>query len=97
MKEFKQRIKLAEMARLLSRSTKQFRVDVHNYEIPCLRLCRTCLFDPEEVEQHLREYNQPITVFSSAKSSVPGTAKARRNAGAETNHFDRYKTLLGLV
>ena len=38
MQERNQHIKLSEMARLLSRSSKQFKKDVEIYNIPCIKL-----------------------------------------------------------
>lgn len=97
MKEFKQRIKLAEMARLLSRSVKQFRADVRNYNIPCIRLGRTMLFEPEEVERYLLENQQTKFVSSPTEPPNSRAAKPPQISKSDSNQSDRYQTLLGLV
>lgn len=101
-KNFKHRVKLPEMARLLSRSPKQFRRDVANYEIPHLKLGRDKLFDPEEVEQLLlsKSFEPRLSRSRSSTKSKPvnsslipktlpenSTAKERKR---------RYEIMLGL-
>lgn len=97
MKQFNQRIKLPEMARLLSRSSKQFRVDVFTYRIPHIQLGRNKLFDPEEVERYLIENGQTNSHSSTTKSVDFRSPKPSRIAKSETVQSNRYQTLLGLV
>ncbi len=82
MKEFNQHIRLADMARLLSRSVKQFRTDVHNHAIPHLRLGRDKLFDPDLVIRYLSVQPEPpekssIEEFHNFQPAVKKTVERR--------------------
>lgn len=96
MHEYKQWVKLPVMARILSRSVKQFRADVKKYNIPCLELGRDRLFDPEKVTQYLsvksNSSEQSDTVQSTANNSP--AKKTKNSEQSETEN--RYKSLLGL-
>ena len=97
MKEFNQHIKLADMARLLSRSVKQFRADVHNHSIPHLRLGRDKLFDPDLVIRYLSVQPKPPEK-SSIKEFITSSPPSKKLLKEElkTNDANRYKSLLGL-
>jgi hypothetical protein len=98
MKVFRERIKLPEMARLLSRSAKQFRVDVKKYSIPHLCLGRDKLFDPEEVERFLTGKQEPIAKHTLTQLFVVANSpKHSQKTETETLHTERYKSLLGLT
>lgn len=97
MKQFNQRIKLPEMACLLSRSPKQFRVDVFTYRIPHIQLGRNKLFDPEEVERYLIENGQTNAASLPAESGSFRSTKPTRIAKSDATQSNRYETLLGLV
>lgn len=97
MKQFNQRIKLPEMARLLSRSSKQFRADVSTYRIPHIQLGRNKLFDPEEVERYLIQNSQTSAAPSPAESGSIRSTKPSRIAKSDPTQSNRYQTLLGLV
>ena len=90
------------MAKLLSRSAKQFRADVKKYEIPHLKLGRDRLFDPNEVEQVLL-VRQSAQSNASATQEKPATIshqkavyKTQSNAKDEQDATTRYELLLGL-
>lgn len=95
MKMFSKRIKLPEMAKLLSRSAKQFRRDVANHEIPHLRLGRTKLFDAIEVFEFLSRQTRESSEFSKA-----GKVKLKKQTLKQQINFDEqkehYKDLLKL-
>jgi len=97
MEEFNRHIKLPEMARLLSRSVKQFRADVRNHSIPHLRLGRDKLFDPDLVIGYLSVQSEPPEKFSVKEfiTSSPPSKKLLEEE-SETNDANRYKLLLGL-
>lgn len=97
MKDFNQRIKLPEMARLLSRSIKQFRADVCNYQIPYIQLGRNKLFDPQEVEQYLIEYKLSNSTSSATRSSNFPSTKPSKFIKTDSSQINRYQALLGLV
>ena len=97
MKEFNQRIKLPAMARLLSRSIKQFRADVCNYQIPYIQLGRNKLFDPEEVERYLIEFRLANSASSTTQSSNFHSTKPHKIIKPDSGQSNRYQTLLGLV
>jgi len=97
MKEVNQRIKLPEMARLLSRSIKQFRADVCNYQIPHIQLGRNKLFDPIEVERYLTEYKHtPLPISVNKTTNISPTKSSRINK-SNSSQSNRYQSLLGLV
>ena len=99
MKEFTQWVKLPVMARLLSRSVKQFRDDVDNYQIPHIKLGRDKLFDPEKVAHHLSEKSPPpaARTVSAQTGTADAPAETRRKIESGTAANDRYKLLLGLA
>ena len=100
MQEYKRRVKLPEMARLLSRCVKQFRADVKKYSIPYLSLGRSKLFIPEEVENFLAQNALQNLITSDANSEqVKNNQKARKNyrkSKLETRAKEHYRKLLGL-
>jgi Sec-independent protein translocase protein TatA len=97
MREFNQRIKLPEMARLLSRSIKQFRADVSNYQIPYIQLGRNKLFDPKEVERYLTEFRLTISDSPTTQSSNLRSTKPHKIIKPDSDQSNRYQVLLGLV
>ena len=98
MKVFKERVKLPEMARILSRSTKQFRADVKRYAIPHLQLGRDKLFNPEEVEEFLTASQEISVTLKSTELLMGSKSLAASNAtNSETLNTKRYKSLLGLT
>lgn len=97
MKSFRERIKLPEMARLLSRSAKQFRADVKKYNIPHLRLGRDKLFDPEEVERFLTGEQEVVAKHTLSQSfAAVNSPKHFQKSEIKTPQTERYKRLVGL-
>lgn len=97
MQEYQRRIKLPEMAKLLSRSVKQFRVDVRLYNIPFIQLGRNKLFNPQEVEEHLSAQAEPKASSKTEKfPSTTSMSKRKRFTTTSEPSESRYKTLLGL-
>ena len=97
MSQFTQHIKLSEMARLLSRSVKQFRADVSKYSIPHILIGRAKVFDPIRVIEYLiartpnfpekpkRSFHLPS---SELKNISPNSPKSKE--------IERYKKMVGL-
>lgn len=83
------------MAKLLSRSAKQFRNDVANHEIPHLRLRCTKLFDADEVFEFLARQTRESSEFSKARK-----VKIKKQPLKKQISFDdqkeHYKELLEL-
>lgn len=85
------------MAKLLSRSVKQFRADVRLYNIPYIQLDRNKLFNPQEVEDHLSSQTQPIGQLKTKKfPNTTSTSKRKRYKATSEPSESRYKILLGL-
>ena len=99
MKEFNQHIKLSDMARLLSRSSKQFKKDVEIYNIPCIKLGRTLLFNSKKVTAYLYELNSELKTYSIPNKANQKKGLAKESAVSrkpKTDSVERYKRLVGL-
>lgn len=100
MQERNQHIKLSDMARLLSRSSKQFKKDVEIYNIPCIKLGRTLLFNSEKVTAYLYELSSESKTYSIPnKASQKWLIKSKEavvSCKPKTDSVDRYKRLVGL-
>lgn len=95
--DYKKRIKLPEMAKLLSRSVKQFRIDVEVYNIPYIKLGCNKLFNPFEVEEYLNSETIRNDRTEKPSFSTPTSEIAKKQIKPKSeNRKNRYKTLLGL-
>lgn len=84
-----------EMAELLRRNPKQFRVDVKKYNIPHIKIGGRRLFDYEEVENSLKVYASDSSLFAAK----PQNKKPRKKNTKDDNKNDKkayYEELLGL-
>ncbi len=101
MSEIRKRIKLSEIAELLSRGAEQFRKEVIKYAIPHLRLGRDHLFDSEEVIEFLSaqirkpeevEMNSSLLAFSDEYKTEKVTSDTRNKSNTSGNQPNKSKS-----
>ena len=96
MQNIAKRIKLPEMAELLSRSSKQFRKDIRNHKIPFILLGRTKLFDPVEVFEFLKKQSRLSQEQVLSDNFLRKGKIGKKKSAANFANKARYKKLLDI-
>jgi len=95
MQDFVKKLTVNEMAELLRRSPKQFRVDVKKYNIPHIKIGGRKLFDYQEVENSLKVYASESNLFAAnAQNKKPSKKDTKDENKNDKKAY--YEGLLGL-
>lgn len=90
-------VTVKQMAFLLCRCERTFRKYVRQYKIPHIRLGRDMLFNPQDVENYLKNLtfiNQPPD--PAGDNLTKEKVRIKRNVNHLNNSRNKYAQLLGL-